>query len=333
MSAGIAEQRQPVRWGIMSTAAINDPVLQGCAGSELVDFVAVASRSTEKAKSWAAVRRIPAAYGSYEQLLADPRVEAVYISLPNSMHVPWSVRALQAGKHVLCEKPLACRVEQVAEAFDASEHGNRLLVEAFMYRFHPQTQRIGELIAAGEIGEVQFVRSSHSFAMEDPDGDVRISTDLEGGALLDVGCYDVSAHRLFAGEPERVFGHALRGPSGVDLQFYATLFGPGRVMGQFDCAMDQPLRNGLEVVGSDGVIAVRDPWHCPDEPFELRVGERRTPVMVATIDPYRVQFEEVSRAIRDGRQLRFGRADALAQAKVIEALFASAAAGVPVDLG
>jgi xylose dehydrogenase (NAD/NADP) len=324
---------EPVRWGLMSTAAINDPVLEGCAGSQLTDFVAVASRTAERAQAWARERGIPAAIGGYQQLLEDPNVEAVYISLPNSMHVEWSVRALEAGKHVLCEKPLASRASQVAETFDASARSGRLMVEAFMYRFHPQTARIGELISAGQIGDVQFVRSSHSFAMANPAGDVRTSLDLEGGALLDVGCYSVSAFRLFAGEPERVFGHAVRGPSGIDLQFYATLLGPEGRVGQFDCAMDQPLRNGLEVVGSEGVISVRDPWHCPDEPFELLSGGQRMEVHVDAIDPYRAQFDLVSRAIREGAALLpFDRADALAQAKTIEALFASADAGAPVEL-
>jgi predicted dehydrogenase len=258
-------------------------------------------------------------------------VEAVYISLPNSMHAEWSISALLAGKHVLCEKPLASSAGQVAEAFDAAERSGKLLVEAFMYRFHPQTARIRELILAGEIGDVHYVRSSHSFAMADPEGDVRTSLDLQGGALLDVGCYGVSAFRLFLGEPESVLGHAVRGPSGVDLQFYATLLDVQGRVGQFDCAMDQPLRNGLEVVGSAGVISVNDPWHCPDEPFELRTGERRTPVHVSAVDPYRAQFEQVSRAIREQSAVAFGRADAVAQARTIEALFASARSGAAVQ--
>jgi len=322
----------PVRWGLMSTAAINDYVLRGCAGSELVAFAAVASRSAEKAQAWAAARGIPRAHGSYEALLEDPDVEAVYISLPNSLHVEWSVRALEAGKHVLCEKPLGREARQVAAAFAASERAGRLLAEAFMYRFHPQTARIRELIADGAIGEVRFVRSSHSFAMADPSGDVRTSVALEGGALLDVGCYCVSAFRLFAGEPERVVGHAVAGASGVDLRFYGTLLGAGGVVGQFDCGMDMPLRNALELVGSDGAIAVADPWHCPDEPFELWRGGRRELVHVAAVDPYRAELEALSRAIRGDGPLEHGREDALAQARVVEALFASDAAGAAVDL-
>jgi D-xylose 1-dehydrogenase (NADP+, D-xylono-1,5-lactone-forming) len=321
-----------VRWGLLSTAAINDCVLEGCAGSELVEFVAVASRSAEKARAWAQARGIPRAHGSYQELLDDPAVEAVYVSLPNSMHVEWSVRALEAGKHVLCEKPLSPDVRKVAEAFDASDRCGLLLAEAFMYRFHPQTARIRELIAEGRIGRVRFVRSAHTFAMPDPDGDVRTSPELEGGALLDVGCYCVSVFRLLAGEPARVLGHAVRGSTGVDLEFFGTLVGADGAVGQFDCAMDLPLRNGLEVVGSEGTLLVPDPWHCPDEPFELRVGDRREQVRVPALDPYRAELEALSRAIRDGDALEFGRADALAQARIMAALFASADAGIAVDV-
>jgi xylose dehydrogenase (NAD/NADP) len=322
-----------VQWGLLSTAGINVPVLEGCAGSSTVRFAAVASRSAEKARTFADAHGIPRAYGSYEELLADPEIEAVYVSLPNSMHLEWSCRALEAGKHVLCEKPLGIDPDAVARAFDASERAGRLLVEAFMYRFHPQTAMLRELVADGTIGALQLVRGVLSFAMDDPEGDVRSSVELEGGALMDVGCYGVTAFRLLVGEPQLVHAYAVEAPSGIDMRFFGTLVGEGDVVGLVDCAMDLPRRDMLELVGSEGTIAVPDPWHCRGEPFELRVGGERRVVEVPQVDAYRTEFEAVSRAIRDGETLELGRADAVAQATVLKALRESAATGTLVPVG
>jgi xylose dehydrogenase (NAD/NADP) len=322
----------PVRWGLLSTAAINGAVVEGCVGSALVELAAVGSRNLERARTWASARGIANVHGSYESLLDDSSIDAIYISVPNSLHIPWVVRALEAGKHVLCEKPLSGRREAVAEAFNASERAGRLLAEAFMYRFHPQTAQVRTLLAERMIGPVRWVRSTHSFAMDSPATDVRLSTALDGGALMDVGCYCVSAFRLFAGEPICVTGHAIRAPSGVDLRFAGTLVAADGATGQFDCAMDLPRRNGLEIVGSDGSIWVPDPWHCRGAPLELRAGRVREKVATSQQSPYRSEFEAVSRAIRGDIMLEFGRDDALAQAAVLEALQSSAAGGVAREI-
>jgi len=325
----------PVRWGLLSTAAINDPVLQGCADSQTVEFVAVASRSYDKAREWADARGIPTAHGSYADLLRDDAVEAIYVSLPNSMHVDWAIKALEAGKHVLCEKPLSRHAEDVVAAFAASDRTGKLLVEAFMYRFHSQTEQIRTLIADGVIGPVQLIRAAHTFTMADPENDVRTSPELDGGALLDVGCYCVSAFRLLVGEPDRVLGYAELGSSGTDVAFYGLLIAPNGAVGQFDAAMNLPRRDELEIVGADGVILVPDPWLCRGAPLELRLAGERTQVATSATSPYRAQFEAVSAAIRERGPLEFGRDEAVAQALVIEALRTSSETSVafPVRTG
>ena len=221
----------PVKWGFLSTANINDKLLPGAEASPDVDVVAVASRDAGRAEAYARERGIERAYGSYEELLADAEVEVVYISLPNSMHVEWSIRALEAGKHVLCEKPLSRHPEDVERAFDAAEKAGRILMEAFMYRHNPQTKRLVELVEGGAIGRLRLVRAAFSFPLDDA-SNVRLNAELEGGALMDVGCYCVSGSRLLAGEPEAVYGEQVAATSGVDELFTGTLRLPGRRPGR-----------------------------------------------------------------------------------------------------
>src|SRR5690349_14240586 len=187
----------PVKWGIVSTADINRKVIPGAKESPKVDLLGVASRDGARAQAYASEWDIPRAYGSYEELLADPDIEAVYISLPNTMHVEWSIKSLEAGKHVLCEKPFDSKPEKVAEAFDAAERAGRLLMEAFMWRHNPQTKRLRELLDEGAIGELRLVRTCFSYSLYDADN-IRLRADVEGGSLMDVGCYCISGSRLVA---------------------------------------------------------------------------------------------------------------------------------------
>jgi predicted dehydrogenase len=321
-----------VAWGVISTARINRLVLEGAAESDEVDVVAVASRDRERGEELAREHGIETVHGSYEELLADAAVEAVYIPLPNSMHVEWSVRALDAGKHVLCEKPLSRRAMEVEHAFDSAKAAGRLLSEAFMWRHHPQTRRLSELIADGAVGEVRLVRASFSFFLDDP-SNVRLIADLDGGSLMDVGCYCVGAARLFAGgEPERAFGAAVM-RNGVDVRFAGTLEFPGEVLAQIDCGFDVTARHELEVVGSDGSLRVADPWHCREPVIELRAGGGVETIAVEKANSYRLELEDVGRAIRDGGEPLLGRDDAVGQARAIEALYRSADRGAPVAVG
>jgi D-xylose 1-dehydrogenase (NADP+, D-xylono-1,5-lactone-forming) len=321
-----------VRWGIVSTADINRKVIPGARASPKVDLVAVASRELGRAEAYAREWQIERAFGSYEDLLAEPSIDAVYISLPNTLHCEWSIRALDAGKHVLCEKPLSRHPEEVAAAFDAAERNGRLLMEAFMYRHHPQTARLVELVRAGAIGRLRLVRSAFSYALFD-ERNIRLRTDLEGGALMDVGCYNVSGSRLLAGEPERVYGEAWFGPTGTDWAFAGTLRFTGDVLATFDCGTALTDRDELEAIGSEGSLFVDDPWHCIEPVIEVRRDDETVErIELERVDPYRLELENLSDAIRGEGSPLLGREDALAQARVLEALHRSATSGAPVSL-
>jgi len=323
--------RAKIKWGFLSTAKINDLVLAGARQSDRVDVLAVASRDEHRAQEYARAKGFERAYGSYEALLEDPDVEAVYISLPNSLHVEWSIKALEAGKHVLCEKPLDRRAEAVERAYDAAERAGRILVEAFMYRFNPQTAKLKELVEGGAVGTPLVVRAAFSFTITNPQN-VRLAADLDGGALMDVGCYCVNGSRLIAGEPERVFGEQLVGQSGVDVRFAGTMRFPKDVIANFDCGFDLPVRDELEVIGSDGSLFVDDPWHCRAPGIELRTGSKTETVAVEVVDSYRLELENLGDAIHGEAEPVLGRADAVGQARAIEALYRSADEGRGVPL-
>jgi predicted dehydrogenase len=315
-----------VKWGIVSTADINRKVIPGAHASAKVELLAVASRDQARADGYASEWEIPRAYGSYEALLADPDVEAVYISLPNTMHVEWSIRALEAGKHVLCEKPFTRHPEEVDDAFDVAEKAGRLLSEAFMYRHNPQTRRLVELVADGTIGELRLVRSTFSYSLYDEDN-IRLRTDVEGGALMDVGCYCVSGSRLLGGEPIAVHGEAWYGPSGTDWAFGGLLRFPNDVLATFDCGTALPNRDELEVIGSDGSLFLDDPWHCVNPAIDVRRGGAVERIELERDDSYRLELENMSDAIRGEAELLLGREDALGQAWTLEALHLDAFGG------
>jgi predicted dehydrogenase len=312
-----------VRWGVLSTARINDKVLAGAREAAGVEVVAVGSRDRARGEEFAARHGIARVHGSYEELLADADVEAVYIPLPNSLHVPWSVKALEAGKHVLCEKPLTRRAADAEAAFAAADRADRLLMEAFMWRYHPQTEEL--VRRAREIGPLRVVRAAFGFTLAaDDTGNVRIQPELEGGALMDVGCYCVSALRLLCGEPVAATGQTVD-RQGVDGRFAGTLRFDGDVLGVFDCGFDVPHLGKIEVVGADGTLVAEDPWHGVHPRLTLRRGEGDPEeIPVAAAEPYRLELEDFSRAVRDGSAPRLGREDAVGQARAIELLYASA---------
>jgi D-xylose 1-dehydrogenase (NADP+, D-xylono-1,5-lactone-forming) len=321
----------PVRWGILSTARINRLVIPAAHASEQVELVGVASRDRARAEEYARQWEIPRAYGSYESLLADDEIEAVYISLPNNLHCEWSVRSLEAGKHVLCEKPMGKRAVEIEEAFDLAERSGRLLSEAFMYRHHPQARRLRELLDDGAIGEPRIVRGRFGFALFDTDN-IRLRPDVEGGSLMDVGCYCVNGSRLVAGEPELVVGQQLIGPSGTDWVFTGSLRFPGDAFGLFDCWTMLPERGGSEVVGTEGSLFLDDPWHAREPVIEVRRDGNTERIELEQADSYRLELENVGSAIRGEGELLLGRADAVGNARTLEALDASAESGVPVLL-
>jgi D-xylose 1-dehydrogenase (NADP+, D-xylono-1,5-lactone-forming) len=302
----------------------------GAADVPEVELAAIGSRSRERAESQAAEFGIERVHGSYEDVLADPDVEAVYIPLPNALHVEWSVRALEAGKHVLCEKPLSRHPRDVARAFDAADSAGRVLAEAFMWRHHPQAKRLVDLLP--RIGVLRMVRASFSFPLGDPD-DVRLSRELEGGALMDVGCYCVSGSRLVAGDPVEVSAFEVVGGHGVDVRLAAQLRFQDHVLGHFDCALDCANRSELEVSGWDGTLLLRDPWHSLEPVIEVHASDGSVERVEAEREnPYACELRDFAAAVAGERQPLLGRDDALGQARTISALYESAATGRPVSV-
>jgi Predicted dehydrogenases and related proteins len=322
---GPSNRYEPVRWGILGTGGITRALLTGARRSSAVEIVAVGSRTPERAAEFAAEHAIARTHPSYEALLADPDVEAVYISLPNSLHHPWTLRALEAGKHVLCEKPYSRRPADVVAAFDRADRAGLVLSEAFMWRHHPQARTVVELLP--ELGELQTIRATFSFVMGSQDN-IRLRPDLDGGSLMDVGSYCVSGARLLTGEePDLVYGMQVIGPSGVDVRFNGLLHFPGGAVAEFMSGFEAEHRS-LEAIGSDGSIRLTNPW-LPEDAAFVRDGVE---VRFEAHDPYQLELEDISLAIREGRRPLLGRADALGQARAIDALYRAAAAGTPIRL-
>jgi predicted dehydrogenase len=299
--------------------------------SDRVEVFAVASRDEARAQAYAAEHAIPRSHGSYEALLADPDVDAVYVSLPNRLHHEWTMHALTAGKHVLCEKPYSRRPDEVNEAFDEAEGRGLVLMEGFMYRHHPQTQRVADLVAGGAIGRLRFVRASFSFRLDD-DTNVRALPELDGGALMDIGCYGVSGSRLLAGEPEQVAAEQIIGPTGIDVAFAATLRFPDDVVSLIDCSFVLPRTQRLEAEGEEGSLVVEAPWRIDwgGDVVLHRSGET-TRENVEEADSYQLELDDFAGAVAGGSP-RLGRADALGQARAIEALYRAAGEGRTVRL-
>jgi len=326
--------KAPVTLGIISTANINRLVIPPAKESPLVEPVAVASRDEKRAGEYAKEWEIGRSYGSYDALLTDPEIEAVYISLPNHEHVPWTLRSLEAGKHVLCEKPLTRRPAEVGAVWELAESRGLVVSEAFMWRQIPQTKRFSELVADGAIGELQFVRSLFSYSMSDAATNVRMKKEWEGGSLMDIGCYCVSAVRLLAGEPEAVYGEQVLGGEGVDVRFSGLMRYESGVRGLFYSSFESPGRKELEAIGSQGVLRLLDPWHGWRGGIELQREEETESerIEVETGDCYRLELEDFARAIRGEKEPLLGRADALGQARALAGLYISAQEERPVDL-
>jgi D-xylose 1-dehydrogenase (NADP+, D-xylono-1,5-lactone-forming) len=320
---------RPVRWGILSTANISLKVLAGARKTDAVEVVAVGSRDRAKAEAYAAKNGIPRAHGSYEELLADPEVEAVYIATPNSLHHPNTMQALRAGKHVLAEKPYTRHPTEVTEAFDAADAAGLVLSEGFMWRRHPQVEILRSLLP--ELGTIHTIRSSFSWAMDDVSDarkDVRLDPAVDGSSLLDVGTYCVSGSRFVAGEePDRVFGFSEVGPTGVDVRFTGLMHFPSGTLAEFSCGFRSEHR-GLEPIGTKGALVLTDPWQS--DPATMIRDSVETALPIA--DPYQLELEDVSRAIRTGEPPLIGRADAMGQARALDALLRSSETGLPVDL-
>jgi predicted dehydrogenase len=320
----------PLRWGLLSTARINAALLPALRESERAEAFAVASRSGEKAADYAAEHGLARAHASYEALLADPDVDVVYNPLPNHLHAEWTVRAAEAGKHVLCEKPLACSLAEVDEMAAAARANGVVVAEAFMYRHHPQTLRVQELVAEGAIGEVRLVRGSFSFPLT-AEHDIRLDPAMGGGSAWDVGVYPISYARTLIGRaPLHAQAQQVEGPTGVDLWCYGTITFEGGAVAQFDSSFAAPFRTNLEVVGSEGVIVLERPFKPGHHETVLcgPAGDQLRPVHVeAPHHLYRYEVDDLTDAALHGTPPRVSLDDSRANVATLLAVLGSARAG------
>jgi len=320
-----------LRWGLICTAHINRAVIPPLRASARNQLVAVASRTSEQAQAYAKEWNIPRAFGSYEAMLADPDIDVVYNSLPNGLHAEWTIKAAQAGKHVLCEKPFAVTAEQVDAMAAAAQKAGVVVAEAFMYRHHSQTLKVQELVESGAIGKLRLVRGSFTYNLTN-DLDVRLNPALDGGSIWDVGCYPISYARCVIGaEPVEVFGWQVTGPTGVDVTFVGQMRFAGDVIAQFDSSFRMPDRAHIEVVGSDGIINVPDPFK-PERDHKILLTRNDETETLAIPDQmlYLGEVEDMADAILLGRAPRISLADSRGNVATIVALLQSAREGRPV---
>jgi predicted dehydrogenase len=317
----------PIRWGILSTARIGENrVIPAIQKSRNGVTAAVASRAIDKAEAFAARTHIPKAYGSYEALLADPEIDAIYISLPNSEHGVWSLRCAAAGKPVLCEKPLAKDAAEAQTLVDAFAARNLAFAEAFMYRFHPQHAQVKRIIAEGGIGEMQIVSAAFTFAIRKEE-DIRLDASLAGGGLMDVGCYCVNALRLISGEePEQVAAVARFGASGVDEAVAGVLRFPSGVVGHFDAGLRASRAHTYEVRGTAGRIQLDNAFvpHGLDTVIRHWHGDDYREIVVPQVDQYQIMVEDFADAVHDPGKLAFPPQDAVHNMRVLDRVIESA---------
>ena len=322
-----------LRWGILSTALIGVakviPAMQAGAHCQ-VD--AIASRELAKAQSVAAQLGIPRAHGSYEALLADPEIEAVYIPLPNHMHVPWSIRALEAGKHVLCEKPIGLSSAEARQLLDAAHRYPQLKVmEAFMYRLHPQWQRARQLVVDGQIGELRTIQTFFSYYLTDPTN-VRNVAEYGGGGLMDIGCYCISLARfIFGAEPRRTCGIVEYDPLMKVDRLASGMLDFGRGTATFTCSTQLTPYQRVNIYGTQGRVEIEIPFNAPaDRPCRMwhqRGDDNVEEILLPTTDQYTVQGDQFSLAVLNDTPVPTPLEDAVANMEVIEAIVRSAQTG------
>ncbi len=324
----LGSDRTPVTWGLLSTARINRALIPILQRSPRTRLLAVASRDQERAEAYARSWNIPRACGRYEDLLADPEVQVIYNSLPNHLHAEWTIRALEAGKHVLCEKPLALSLEEVDAMIAAARRNGRVLAEAFMYRHHPQTLQVVELVRSGAVGEVQLVRGAFTFRLE-REGNYRHFREMGGGSLWDVGCYPVSYARLIMGaEPIEVMGMQVRGPGEADVMFVGQMRFPGERFAQFDSGFCAPFRAFVEIVGSQGTLLVPQPFKPGvRSQVVLRREDQEETLLIEGQELYLGEVEDICDAVELGRPPRVSLEESRGNVATLWALLRSAETG------
>ena len=324
---------ETLRWGLLSTANINKALIGPLNTSKRCQLLAVASRSQEKADEYARQHKIERAYGTYAALLQDPSVDVIYNPLPNHLHAEWTIKALEAGKHVLCEKPMALTMAEMDAMIAAAEKSGKVLTEAFMYRTHPQTLKVKEIVDSGALGRVRMVKGSYTYSMESTT-DIRLDPTMGGGGLWDIGCYPLSYARSVLGtEPLQAFGWQILGSTGVDETFVAQLKFPDDVFVQVDCSIRIPYHTFMEIIGDKGSLYIPHPYN-PNAVENLRLtcdGEIET-IEVLGPETYISEVEDIVDVILLGKPPRISLADSRANTAALLALFESARTGQPVSL-
>jgi D-xylose 1-dehydrogenase (NADP+, D-xylono-1,5-lactone-forming) len=327
----MSEPKRKISWGVLSTANIGRAaVIPAIQASNNGMLIAVASRSAERARDFAAAAGIRRSYGSYEALLDDEEIDAVYIPLPNNLHREWTLAAAAAGKHVLCEKPLGLTAAECEEMDRGARENGVLLMEAFMYRFHPRTERVRELVRAGAIGPLLAIQSSFTFRLRSEDN-IRMTPELGGGALMDVGCYCVNVSRTLAGsEPVEVQAFASWAKTGIDAQMAGTLRFEDGLLAQFDCALTLERRESYQVVGPEGQLSIASAFVPGTGETTIDETHGRAGTTIHTVsgaDEYRLMVEHFAESILGGTPVRYPATEAAANLRVIEALYRSARNG------
>ena len=322
-----------LNWGLLGTARINRSVIPPLRLSVRNHLLAVASRTQDRANAYAAEWSIPRAHGSYDALLADPDINVVYIPLPNQLHAEWAIKAAEAGKHVLCEKPLALSSEEVDTMEAAAKKAGTLLVEAFMYRFHKRTLKIKEFVENGTIGDLHHIKGAFTFPLNRPK-DVRWDPELGGGSLWDVGCYPLSFSRYIVGhEPEKVFATQYIGDTGIDESFTAHLQFPGDITAQFDSGFRSQFRMHMEITGSKASIDVPMAFKPEQRCYiHLHIGNNTEHIAVDGNHLYVDEVEHVAKVVLDGNTSILPITDSRHNVNAIKALYESARTGNVVHL-
>jgi len=322
-----------LNWGLLSTAKINRALIPPLRVSPRNRLLAVGSRSQASAEAYAKEWRIPRAHGSYEALLADPEIDVIYNSLPNHLHKEWTIKAVEAGKHVLCEKPIGLTPAEVDEMAAAAQKHGKVVAEAFMYRHHPQTWKARELVESGAIGELRLIRGSFTYNMQ-TEVNIRLNPEMGGGSIWDVGCYPISYARTIVGaEPLEVFGWQVNGATGIDDSFFGQMKFPNGVYAQFDSSFRIDYRTEVEIVGSEGVLIVPKAFKFdPQGIIRHRRGDKERVIKTPKQELYLGEVEDLADCILTGKTPRITLADSRANVAAIVALLESAKSGQPVKL-
>jgi predicted dehydrogenase len=322
-----------LHWGLLGTARINRAVIEPIRRSKRSILFGVASRSSEKADEYANYWGIPNHYSSYEEILSDPEIDVIYNSLPNSLHAEWSNKAMQMGKHVLCEKPITTNIQDIDVIIETAKTTGMVITEAFMYRHHPQTIMVKQMVDRGDIGRIQLIRGSFCYT-NTRSSDPRFVPELGGGSLWDVGCYPINYARYILGmEPVQVFSLQVIGSTGIDLMYTGQMLFPGNIHSQFECSFIAPFKVQMEITGDKGRIIIQEPYKPGlRTKLILELDNQKQVIQIKGSRLYQGEIDDIENAILLGKPPRISLEDSKANIATIEACYKSAQLAQPINL-